>query len=174
MVSEWPRADEKMVDRKVDSEMGLIIAVTTAIRNIRSTWRIEAKRFIAACIKADDEAAKKVLTENQEFIKRLARIDRLEIEKDLAKPKASAASVCGDVEVFVPLKDIIDYDKEKARLTKSLEELQARFGQLAGKLKNKKFLQNAPADVVDKFKTSHQELKAQIDRLKANLDSLEQ
>jgi len=36
-----------------------------------------------------------------------------------------------------------------------------------------RFLDNAPADVIEKFKSSHEELKVQRDRLRANLDSIE-
>jgi valyl-tRNA synthetase len=174
MIAKWPDIEKDLINKKADSDMEAVISVITAIRNIRSTWNIEPKRLVTAYLKTASDKERAVLEKNRDYIKRLARVEDLKTGKDVEKPKSSAASVCAAADVFVPLKGIIDYDKEKARLTKSLEELQTRSSQLSGKLKNKKFLQNAPAEVVDKFKTSHRELKAQIERLQANLDSLEQ
>ncbi len=172
MVASWPEFEKKLIDKKADRDMDAIIAIVTAIRNIRSTWRIEAQKTIAVHIKVPSDPAKKVLIENGEYIKRLAKVDELIVDRDLVKPKSSAADVCGDLEVFVPLKGIIDYEKEKDRISKNLESLNARFGDLSGKLKNERFLQNAPADVIDKFKASHQEMKLQLEKLEANLDSI--
>lgn len=172
MVTTWPHVQKNMIDNKTDSDMALIIDVITSIRNIRSTWRIEPKKFIAVYLKAGGKA-KDILTENQDYIKKLARIEDLKIERELEKPKASAAGVCGNTEIYVPLHDIIDYDREKLRLTKSLEELESRFKDLSNKLKNKKFLQSAPKEVIERFKASQQDLKIQIEKLKTNLKSLE-
>ena len=118
------------------------------------------------------EAVGRVLAENGDFIKRLAKVDDLKVGKGLAKPPSSAAGVCGGIEVFVPLKGIIDYEKERERLAKSLKDLRGRFDGLTAKLKNKNFLDNAPAEVVEKFKASHGEMKLRIEKLKSNLDSL--
>jgi valyl-tRNA synthetase len=58
------------------------------------------------------------------------------------------AGVVNGVEVFLPLKGLIDVDKETARLTKELEKLDKEISRLAKKLGNEGFLAKAPADVV--------------------------
>lgn len=172
MVSAWPESRKKLIDADAEADMDIVISVISALRNMRSSWGIEAQRSITVYLKSANDTVRQTLSKSSEYIKRLARVEKLIIEKDIKKPESSATSVCGEIEVFVPLKGVIDYDKEKARLTKKREELEVRFNQLSGKLKNKEFLSNAPADVVEKFKSSHQELKAQIDKIKTNLQSL--
>ena len=58
------------------------------------------------------------------------------------------AGMVNGVEVFLPLKGLIDVDKETARLTKELEKLDKEISRLAKKLGNEGFLAKAPADVV--------------------------
>ena len=174
MIATWPHMQKQIIDRKSDDEMALVIEVITTLRNIRSTWHIEHSRSIAAYLKTGSDKAKDLLSENQDYIKRLAKVEDIKIEKTLKKPKASAAGVCGSVEVYVPLQGVIDYEKEKARLTKRLEELEKRLKDICAKLKNKKFLQNAPKDIVEKFMSSQNDLKDQTERLKTNLRSLEE
>jgi valyl-tRNA synthetase len=173
MVSSWPHVQKKMIDKKAEADMELLMAVITAIRNTRSTWNIEVKKLISAHIKVSSLAAEKTLQDNADHIKRLGKVDELKIAEDLKKPEASAVSVCQGAEVFVPLKGIIDFDKEKERLARKIEETDGRYKQLSGKLKNKKFLESAPRNIVEKFKASHDELQDQLKRLHANLKSLE-
>ena len=172
MVATWPHLQKDLIDKKAESNMELIIGVITSIRNIRSTWRIEPKRFIAAYLKSAKKESRETLAENEDYIKRLARIEELKIVTKEKRPEASVIGVFDDVEIYVPLQGVIDYEKERSKLAKRLEELENRSRDLSGRLKNKKFLQNAPKEVIQKFKSTQEELKDQIGKLKSNLKSL--
>ena len=172
MVATWPHIQKDLIDKKAESDMELIIGVITSIRNIRSTWRIEPKRFIAAYLKSAKKESRETLAENEDYIKRLARIEELKIVTKEKRPEASVIGVFDDVEIYVPLQGVIDYEKEKSKLAKRLEELENRSRDLSGRLKNKKFLQSAPEEVIQKFKSTQEELKDQIGKLKSNLKSL--
>ncbi|MBL7069173.1 MAG: valine--tRNA ligase [Candidatus Omnitrophica bacterium] len=172
MVATWPHIQKDLIDKKAESDMELIIGVITSIRNIRSTWRIEPKRFIAAYLKSAKKESRETLAENEDYIKRLARIEELKIVTKEKRPEASVIGVFDDVEIYVPLQGVIDYEKERSKLAKRLEELENRSRDLSGRLKNKKFLQNAPKEVIQKFKSTQEELKDQIGKLKSNLKSL--
>ena len=65
-----------------------------------------------------------------------------------AKPENAMAGVVGGVEIYLPLKGLIDVEKETARLTKEREKLQKEIKRLTGKLSNEGFLKKAPAAVV--------------------------
>ncbi|GAJ12590.1 unnamed protein product, partial [marine sediment metagenome] len=173
MVQSWPHLQKDKIDKGCESEMELIIEVITAVRNMRSTWHIEPKKLITAHLKPTTDKVRDILAASQDYIKKLARIETLKMEKGLKKPKASAAAVSSNVEIYIPLKGVIDYEKEKDRLEKSLEELQSKLKEVSGRLKNKKFLQNAPKDLIERCKSNQEELKTQIKRLEFNLKSLE-
>ncbi len=173
MISSWPHVQKQIIDKRSDADMALIIEAITSIRNIRATWQIEPKRFINVYIKAKSSRMRNGLEKNQEYIKRLARTEDLRIARTLAKPKNSAVGICNDAEIFIPLQGVIDYDREKSRLTKKLEESKHRLKSLSVKLGNKKFLQGAPKEVIEKFKFTRTELSDQIKKLRANLESIE-
>jgi len=173
MATRWPHIQENLIDKTADSDMSIIIGVMTSIRNIRSAWRIEPKKPVTVYLKTGNKKAQDVLTKNRDYITKLVKIEDLKIGKEIKKPKGSAVNISGDVEVYIPLHGVIDYEKEKERIEKSLEGLGSRYSDLSKRLKNKKFLQSAPEDVVEKFKSSLEELKTQIGKLKTNLRSLE-
>ena len=58
------------------------------------------------------------------------------------------AGVAGGVEIYLPLKGLIDVEKETARLTKEMDKLGKEIKKLNGKLSNEGFLKKAPAAVV--------------------------
>ena len=59
-------------------------------------------------------------------------------------------AVAGGVEIYLPLKDLIDVEKETARLTKEVEGLAQEIRRTEGKLANENFVAKAPAEVVAK------------------------
>jgi valyl-tRNA synthetase len=96
-----------------------------------------------------DESLRAVFTENQSYLDKLAYSDPITILPAGAdKPENAMAGMVNGVEVFLPLKGLIDVDKETARLTKELEKLDKEISRLAKKLGNEGFLAKAPADVV--------------------------
>ena len=172
MVSTWPHVQKQIIDKKADNDMALIIESITSIRNIRATWQVEPKKFINVYMKAGSKKTADRLENNRDYIKRLARVEDLKIARTLVKPKGSAAGICNDAEIYVPLHGIIDYEKERSRLNRKLEELKSRLKNLSGRLKNKNFLKSAPKEVIQKFKSTESELKDQVKRLKTNLGSI--
>ena len=173
MVSPWPHMQKKIIDKKADDDMALFIGVVSTIRNMRSAWNIDANKSISVYLKAAGKANRDLLEENKDYLKRFAKIENLKIAKDLKKPKASAAGVFNEIELYIPLQGVIDYEKEKIRLTKKLDELKARLKGLSLKLKNKKFLENAPKEIIANCKASYEEAKNQAKKLEANLKTLE-
>jgi len=172
MVATWPHLQENLIDKKADRRMELVIGVITSIRNIRSTWRIESKRSVSVYLKSAKEESRKILAENGDYIKRLARVEGLNIAARQKRPKTSAAAVFGDTEIYVPLEGIVDYQKEKKNISDKLEALETRLKDLSAKLKDNKFLKNAPKEVIQKFKSTKEELEVQAEKLKSNLKSL--
>ena len=89
------------------------------------------------------------------YIKRLARVESLEVVGKLTGERAAAQAVAGDVALEVPLAGVIDLEAEQARLGREMEKVRREISALEGKLSNKKFVERAPREVVEE---NHQRL----------------
>ena len=172
MVNKWPHVNKDLIDTKIDKAMNSIIEQITAIRTIRATWRIEPIKRIEVVIKTPNKATTKSLNENVDYIKRLARVDKIDIGEKVKKPPKSATAVVGNMETYIPLAGIIDLEKEGGRLKKQIDQVVGWLDNTKKKLSNKKFVEGAPKEVVEQQKTRQKELQEELKKLKANLSDL--
>ena len=85
----------------------------------------------------------------------------------------SATALVGQMEVLVPMAGLIDKDAELARLTKELAKLNGEIKRFNGKLSNAKFVDNAPAEVVDKERAKLAEAEAAAATLQQQVTKIE-
>jgi valyl-tRNA synthetase len=93
-----------------------------------------------------DEAAQAAWGRNEALIQKLARVESLTWVESF--PKGCVTIAAEGATFGLPLADIIDVEAEKARLEKSLAKLGKEIGGLEGRLKNPKFVESAPDEVV--------------------------
>ena len=77
------------------------------------------------------------------------------------RPEESAVAVLPDVEVILPLEDLIDREAEAARLRKTLADLDKQLASVQAKLRNESFVSRAPAEVVEQQRAREAELLGQ-------------
>ena len=124
------------------------------------------------CIKLKKKKDLVLINENKAYINKLACVKNINASNKLKKPKHSAVTVKGDIEIFLPLEGIIDVEKEKNRLKKRLGEISNLLKSIEGKLKNRNFISKAPKQVVENQKERAAFLKTEINGLKKNLKEL--
>ena len=88
------------------------------------------------------------------------------------KPDQAAHAVTRGVEIFVPLKGLIDIGQETVRLTKELESIEKDLTRIKGKLSNEGFLSKAPGDVIEKEKTKENDLSSRHSSITKRLQML--
>jgi len=126
-----------------------------------------------AIIVANKKAALGTICKGQSFIKSLASIGELTLELETEeKPEQAVAAVVQGVEIFLPLKGLIDIDKEKVRLEKELNKVEQEIKRLEKKLNNQGFLAKAPQNVIEKEKAKYAEYQANKEALVTRLESL--
>ena len=169
IVARWPEQEDARLDSDVESKMALIQEVVGAVRNIRGTMSVPPGRRADVLLKTNSDEAAQILESASGYVCELARVGQLTIGSDVARPPASASAVVRDLEVYVPLKGLIDLDVERKRLEKEIGGLEKALKGLAGKLRNEGFLKNAPPEVVEKERQKQQEYEATLERLRENL-----
>ena len=107
------------------------------------------------------------------FLTRLAWASSIEVREDEPSDLTGlVADVTHDAKVYMPLAELVDIEKEKARLTKDLGKKQGELKGLEGKLSNPGFLNKAPAEVVAAEKERAEKLKALIAKIEDQLKAL--
>ena len=143
---DWPEFDSTLIDHAADLEMNWVVNLIESIRSARAQLRVPAGLKIPMIFLKMDSEAKQAWKNNSEMIKKLARITELTSADDI--PKGSIAISAKGASFALPLEDIIDVDEEKKRLSKSLDRLQKEISGLKGRLRNSKFIESAPEEVI--------------------------
>lgn len=155
-----------------ESKMELIAKIITGIRNIRGEMNISPALFLSAAVHSASEENRSIISDHQDIILNLARLESLSISEPGEKPKSSATQVIDGASIFVSLEGIIDFSKEVGRLEKEMNKLDKEISTVTKKLSNKDFLAKAPDHVVGKVKEKHEVLSERQQKLKSNLDRI--
>ncbi|MBF0215482.1 MAG: valine--tRNA ligase [Candidatus Omnitrophica bacterium] len=172
MTSGWPVFDETSVDLVATNSMEALIAMITAVRNIRSFWNIEPKVSVDVVFKVENKRDAALISENSVYVEKLGRCSIKEISEKAARPGKSVSSLVNRIKVFVLLGDAIDLEKEGKRISDRIEELQNYLITLEKKLDNKDFVSRAPAEIVEKEKSKKEKFTREVRTLKENLEAI--
>ena len=169
-VSPFPKRREEWLDEVAVADMEMLMGVVTGIRNIRAEADLHPTAKIAASVICSDERRRELLLSFASAIIDLTRLSDFTIGATLEKPGDAATYIAGDLEIFVPLKGLVDVAGELAKLRREREKVEAKLLQVNGKLGNDKFLANAKPEVVAK----EQEKKAALDATMAKIIEAEE
>ncbi|NMA01644.1 MAG: valine--tRNA ligase [Clostridia bacterium] len=172
MLTNWPQANTELINQEIEQNMALTMDVIRAIRNLRSEVNVSPGKKADAVIITNSEKAYDILNNVQSYIKSLATVDTLTLGIQLERPEQAVTQVVQGVEIFLPLKGLIDMDKEIARLEKEIEKIESEIQRLDKKLNNQGFLAKAPQDVVEKERAKRAEYINNQEALQTRLESL--
>lgn len=121
------------------------------------------------------EGWKDTLEEGEGYFRRLAGAEQVELvtEREQITGKNVSAVVAAG-ELFIPLGDLVDFEKEIARLSKELEGLKKEIGRSQGMLKNPGFLAKAPAQLVQQEKDKLEAATAKMAALEGRIAELKE
>ena len=142
----WP-ADEN-VNAADKNEIDRAIDIISAIRSLRSSMNLPAGAKLHAYVK-DAVAETLTAVERQKaLICKLARLEELEALGNREVTKDMVQTVSREAAILIPLKGVVDFEAERARLQKELETLNKNLEGYSRKLSNESFVAKAPAAVV--------------------------
>ena len=150
MISEWPTVDESGIDDGVEAQMTAIMETIKTVRNLRAEVGAAPGKRSEVILNFTDESLRATFAANTGYLVALAAAEPVTLlAAGAAKPENAMTGVVEGVEIFLPLKGLIDVEKETARLTKEIDKLGKELKKLNGKLSNEGFLKKAPAQVVE-------------------------
>ncbi|MBY5940028.1 valine--tRNA ligase [Halomonas sp. DP5N14-9] len=160
MAKAWPLADEALIDQDAIRDIEWLKGVIVAVRNIRAEMNIAPGKPLDALLTKGSEADQARLSANRLFLSKLAKLSSIAWLDDASTAPLSATQLVGDMEVLVPMADLIDKDVELARLGKEIDKQDKLIGGVEKKLANEGFVAKAPAAVIDKERGKLEEYQA--------------
>ncbi len=173
MISAYPKYDAALDFETDAAHTDKLIAVIKAIRARRTEMNVPPSRKTKVYLETKYEDSFTPAT--FPFFMRLASASEVEVSADFAGAISAdnAAQIVTDAAtVYLPLSELIDTEKERARLSKELEKTQGEIKRLEGKLSNPGFVAKAPAQVVDAEKAKLEKYKETLAAIEAALAKL--
>jgi len=169
----WPRAGDYPADAEAERTMVPIMEVIRAIRTIRSEFNVPpASRATAWLVVADDQVAR-ALEAGRDHLVQLAGLEGLTMVREaISPPKGSATAITAGAQIHVPLRELIDLDREADRIRRQLASITREVERSRQKLADPQFLNRAPAEVVAKEREREQESAVRSEKLERYLRTL--
>ncbi len=163
IVSEWPEYDEKLAFPAEEKAMEKIIDAIRSIRNVRAQMNVPPSRKAKLFIISDEKDSFNEKT--SVFFTKLASASEVEYV-DVYSDAGSVSVVSQGAKMFIPMSEIVDVEKERARLEKEKENALSEIDRVNKKLGNPSFTEKAPKNVVE-------EERAKLEKYTAMLKNVE-
>ncbi len=146
IIAEWPQYDESLDFRAECGAMERVIAAIRALRNVRAQMNVppskKAKLYVVS------EYADSFNADTAVFFTKLASASEV-VLVDAYDADGSVSVVSDGAKLYIPMAEIVDLEKERARLEKEKENAEKEIARVNGKLSNASFTDKAPAAVVE-------------------------
>lgn len=173
IVSSWPKYVEENSFKESEKRIEFIMNAIKGIRNARAEMNVAPSRKAKVLFVSNDEGIKNVLNIGERYFINLASASEIEIlDNKEGIGEDNIAVVVEKCEIYLPLKDLIDFEKEIERLEKEKEKLDGELKRVKGKLSNQSFVSKAPKQVVDAEKEKEVKYQDMMNKVLDRLESL--
>jgi valyl-tRNA synthetase len=165
----WPK-HQGLEDLEAEAEIGWVVDLVTAIRSVRAEMNITPATEIPLVLVAASAATQARASRWAEIMRRLARLSDISLAQ---RPPQGAVQLIVRGEVAaLPLKGVVDFAAEKARLEKELARVTSDIARIDAKLANADFVARAPEDVVEGEREKREEAEARRLKIDEALERL--
>ncbi|GFP76823.1 valine--tRNA ligase [Clostridium fungisolvens] len=171
-ISKWPVYEENLHDEIAEKDMTLIIEAIKALRNVRAEMNVPPSRKAKVIAYIADES-KRAFENGRSYIEKLASASEVAFITDKKEvPENAVSVVVQGGELFMPLLDLVDREKELDRLNKEKTKLEGEILRVEKKVNNPGFVNKAPKEVVDAERAKGEKYKEMLEAVLARISSL--
>ena len=168
MLSDFPEEEKEFINIEAEKEFDYLKEIISAIRNIRGEANVSPSKKIEVIFKTADENARNILQNNAKILDKLANVEKYEFNVEI--PKLVGFRLVDTTEIYVPLAELIDLDKEIEKLEKKIEKTQVELDKVLKKLSNENFVNRAIPEAVEKERRIKEELENKIAKFKESMN----
>ena len=166
MLQKWPEYRDELSFPQEEEAMGLIIDAITAIRARRNEMNVAPSKKVHYTIAT---AHADTFARGIPFFKRLASASDVTVaDANIPTPDGSIEVVTHAARVLMPLAELVDFEKELARIAKEKANAEKQLAGIENKLSNQGFIAKAPEAVVNGAREDAAKLRALIEKLDAS------
>ncbi len=172
MRQSYPQAADYTRDLDAERNMDWVTDFVLGIRQIRGEMDISPSRALPVLLQDASDQDKARVERHTTLLSRLANLEQIDVMEAGLAPPLSATALLGDMRLCVPLAGLVDIGAEIARLEKQLARQRDDHKRVTAKLGNAKFVDRAPAEVVEEQRRRGAELERSVAKLEDQLEAL--
>lgn len=172
MLAAYPAPLAELDFPKAAANMERVMDVINGIRNIRGEMEVPPSKQIAVILSCSSAESLQIMKHNENSIISLARISDLAIGQNIEKPEDASIQVAGDIQIYVPLRGLVNVEEEEKRLLKEIAKIDKEIDMFSKKLENPSFVDRAPVEVVAKEREKLAEVTGKKQVLEDSLEKI--
>jgi valyl-tRNA synthetase len=170
-ISSWPEFSEELESLESEDHMNYVIEAIKALRNVRAEMNVPPSRKAKVVIHTTE--GREAFEKGRTYFEKLASASEVEfIETKEEATDNMVSTITKGAELFMPLLDLVDIEKELERLNKEKEKLEKEIDRVEKKLSNERFISKAPEAVVNEEKEKGEKYKEMFDSVVERINSL--
>jgi len=174
IVAPWPTYAKEDHFPTEEGQINLVMEIIKNLRNIRSDMNVVPSRKAKLMIHTKDQKKMEIVNNHEPYFKSLAGVSEMEIVKDAKLvPEDAVSAVVEGVDLFIPLEDLLDIEKELKRLADEKKKFQGEIKRAQGKLQNKGFINKAPESLVKEEEEKLEKYRKMLTTIEERLNQLE-
>lgn len=172
-IATWPTYDEALNNEKAEKDMTFIMEAIRSLRNLRAEMNVPPSRKAKVMAYAS-EKAKDAFINGGAYLEKLASASEVTFldNKDNLDNNLVSVVVKGG-ELFLPLLDLVDREKELERLNKEKTKLEGEILRVEKKLSNERFVSKAPEAVVNEERAKGVKYKEMLEAVLERIEALQ-
>lgn len=173
MISKWPEYDAKKYQPAEEQKMEKVMEAIKGIRNIRAEMNVVPSRKAKVIVVTENKDVKEAIEEGTLYFERLASASEVVMpatKEDI--PEGAVSVLISGAEIYLPLSDLIDFEKELERLNKEKDNLEKELQRVKGKLSNQGFIGKAPQNVIEEEKSKEKKYQEMLEKVYERINSL--
>ena len=174
MLADWPAQCDALRFEEEAAQMEGVMDIIRAVRNLRAEMNVAVGRRAHLMLRPA-EGWSDTLEKSAAYFGRLAWVSEMALlTPDAPAPGKTVSAVTAAAELYIPLGDLVDIEKEVARLEKERKGLEGEIARAEGKLGNPGFVSKAPAALVEKEREKLEVNRGMLQTLRARIASLKE
>ncbi|MEO0077277.1 MAG: valine--tRNA ligase [candidate division WOR-3 bacterium] len=172
MQTQWPKPIAINYQPSAITNFETMRELIVGIRNVRAEMRIDINKKVPCLINTSNRELLNFLLnpDIQMLIYELAKVS--EIKTTQTRPAQSSVIVLKDLEAYVPLTGLIDFNKEYQRIVNEIEDIDQELRRINHLLTDNNFLSKAKPQVIERERERREKLQDKLNRLKLALETL--